>query len=116
MVPWVYIPVRTAGPGMPLVTNYNKNVPITKDFSVMTFYPYACSVMPMEEKGGFDIVISNPPYIRIQGFNEEDKKYLKDFYHSAKKKFDTYILFIERGLKLLKDGGYFGFIIPNLRT
>ncbi len=44
-----------AGPGMPLVSNYDQNIPITKDFGIMTFYPYACSVMPMEDKGGFDI-------------------------------------------------------------
>lgn len=44
-----------AGPGMPLVTNYNKGIPITEDFSVMTFYPYTCSVIPMEDKGGYDI-------------------------------------------------------------
>lgn len=69
----------------------------------------------MQEKG-FDVVIGNPPYIRIQGFSEEDKKYLKDYYISAKRKFDTYILFIERALKLLKEGGYFGFIIPNKFT
>ncbi len=44
-----------AGPGMPLVTSYNKNIPITKDFNVMTFYPYTCSVMPMDDIGGYDI-------------------------------------------------------------
>ena len=44
-----------AGPGMPLVTNYDQNIPITKDFNVMTFYPLTSSVTPMEDKGGFNI-------------------------------------------------------------
>lgn len=44
-----------AGPAMPLVTNYDNSIPITKDFSVMTFYPQTCSVVPMEDKGGYDI-------------------------------------------------------------
>jgi ABC-type uncharacterized transport system involved in gliding motility auxiliary subunit len=44
-----------AGPAMPLVTNYDKSITITQDFSVMTFYPQACSVIPMEDKGGYDI-------------------------------------------------------------
>ena len=44
-----------AGPAMPLVTNYSGDIAITKDFNVMTFYPQATSVMPMEEKGGYDI-------------------------------------------------------------
>jgi len=42
-----------AGPGMPLVTHYDQQHPITKDFNIMTFYPYACSLTPMSDKGGF---------------------------------------------------------------
>ncbi len=44
-----------AGPGMPLVTQYDHNNPITKDFNIMTFYPLACSVTPMSDKGGYQI-------------------------------------------------------------
>ncbi len=44
-----------AGPGMPLVTTYDKNHAITKEFNIMTFYPLACSVTPMENKGGYTI-------------------------------------------------------------
>lgn len=44
-----------AGPGMPLVTNYDHNNPITKEFNIMTFYPLACSVAPMADKGGYQI-------------------------------------------------------------
>jgi ABC-type uncharacterized transport system involved in gliding motility auxiliary subunit len=44
-----------AGPGMPLVTTYDQNVPITKDFSIMTIYPLTSSVTPMEDKKGYDI-------------------------------------------------------------
>ncbi|NOX88568.1 MAG: GldG family protein [Calditrichaeota bacterium] len=44
-----------AGPGMPLVTKYDSNNQITKDFNIMTFYPLACSVTPMKDKDGFKI-------------------------------------------------------------
>lgn len=44
-----------AGPGMPLVTEYDEAHVITKDFSVMTFFPYASSLKPMDEKGGYKI-------------------------------------------------------------
>jgi ABC-type uncharacterized transport system involved in gliding motility auxiliary subunit len=44
-----------AGPGMPLVTNYDQSIPITKDFSIMTIYPLTSSVTPMEDKKGYDI-------------------------------------------------------------
>jgi ABC-type uncharacterized transport system involved in gliding motility auxiliary subunit len=44
-----------AGPGMPLVTNYDQSIRITKEFNVMTFYPYASSVTPMSEKDGYTV-------------------------------------------------------------
>jgi ABC-type uncharacterized transport system involved in gliding motility auxiliary subunit len=44
-----------AGPGMPLVTTYDQNIPITKDFNIMTIYPLTSSVMPMEDTKGYDI-------------------------------------------------------------
>jgi len=44
-----------AGPAMPLVTNYNQDLAITKGFSVMTFYPNTSSVTPMDDKEGYDI-------------------------------------------------------------
>lgn len=45
-----------AGPAMPLVTNYPENHVITGDFgNVMTFYPQASSVFPLDEKGGYNM-------------------------------------------------------------
>ena len=63
--------------------------------------------------GGFDIIVGNPPYIRVQTIKESDKAYLIKNYFSATGKFDLYILFIERALTLLRGGGRFSFIIPN---
>jgi ABC-type uncharacterized transport system involved in gliding motility auxiliary subunit len=44
-----------AGPGMPLVTTYDQSIAITKDFKMMTFYPYTSSVIAKEDKGEYDI-------------------------------------------------------------
>ena len=44
-----------AGPGMPLVTKYDQTHPITKGFNIMSFYPYASSLTPESDKGGFKI-------------------------------------------------------------
>ena len=46
-------------------------------------------------KGGFDIVIGNPPYIRRTSIPEEDKSQYELLYHSAKKQYDIYLLFIK---------------------
>ncbi|MEJ2053159.1 MAG: GldG family protein [Calditrichaceae bacterium] len=43
------------GPAVPIVQNYDKNHAITKDFGVMTFFPYASSVTPEQDKGGYNI-------------------------------------------------------------
>lgn len=62
------------------------------------------------EQGGFDVVIGNPPYIRIQTLPELDRDYYRAKYRSAHGSFDIYVLFIEKALALLKDGGRLGFI------
>ncbi len=67
-------------------------------------------------KGGFDIIIGNPPYLRIQGLQEnygDQIDYLKNKYESAVKRFDLYLLFLEKGFSLLKDSGKLGFINPH---
>jgi len=64
------------------------------------------------QNGGFDIVIGNPPYIGFHGFKSE-KDYLKELYLSATGKFDLYLPFIEKGLKLIKNRGFFGYICPT---
>lgn len=63
------------------------------------------------DNGGFDIVIGNPPYIGFH--NVPDKEYYKDHYYSANGKYDFYVLFIERGMKLACSHGFVSFICPS---
>jgi len=67
--------------------------------------------------GGFDAVIGNPPYIRIQSLKETDSNQLSHFkavYKSAKQgNYDIYVLFIELALKLLNQSGLSGYIVPS---
>lgn len=65
------------------------------------------------KNGGFDCVIGNPPYVRIQGFPAEQIEYLASHYESAQGNADLYVSFIERGFKLLSERGRFGMIVPN---
>ena len=66
------------------------------------------------KNGGFDAVIGNPPYIRIQNIPDENKKYLHENWYSARNgNVDIYYAFIELGLNLLNENGKVGFITPN---
>jgi hypothetical protein len=65
------------------------------------------------KEGGFDAVIGNPPYVRIQGSPKAQTDYLTQHYCSVTGNCDLYVSFAERGFTLLRDGGLFGFILPN---
>jgi len=67
-----------------------------------------------EYKGGFDVVIGNPPYVFARdNFEQEEKDFYIEKYTSAKYQINTYLLFIEKFVHLLKYKGIYGLIIPN---
>lgn len=67
-------------------------------------------------KGGFDVVIGNPPYLRVQGLREsfeKESQYFETKFQSATGRFDIYVLFIERSLQLRAPEGRVSFILPH---
>ena len=71
------------------------------------------------KKKGFDFIIGNPPYLRVQGLNEfhgNEIAYYSNKYKSAVKRYDMYLLFIERSFELLNSTGDLGFICPHKFT
>lgn len=69
-----------------------------------------------KEKGGFDIVIGNPPYIDSEDmvrYIPEVREYCKQKYKSAKGNWDIFIIFIELGIILAKKEGNISYIVPN---
>lgn len=77
-------------------------------------------------RGGFDCVVSNPPYVKLQNFRKvepELAEYLRNahdgqgnrvYESTARNNFDLYLPFIERGTRLLNPHGYMGYIAPSL--
>lgn len=65
------------------------------------------------EKGGFDVVIGNPPYVQLQSMGAMSNVYAQCGFETYNKSADLYCLFTERGYNLLKDGGMQSFIMPN---
>lgn len=63
---------------------------------------------------GFDVVIGNPPYIRVQNLEHSIIDYFKSNYKSFFQKADIYLLFIEKAIFLLKENSGLSFINPTL--
>jgi hypothetical protein len=68
-------------------------------------------------RAGFDCIIGNPPYIRVQELNkwafEECEFYKWKYKSAAKGNYDIYVVFTERALSLLAPDGLLGFIMPH---
>lgn len=78
------------------------------------------------ESGGFDCVVGNPPYVKLQNFRRieahaaeflvsGDREDGTPYYCSTRTgNFDLYLPFIEKGLSLLSPDGRMGYIAPSV--
>ena len=64
-------------------------------------------------KGGFDIVIANPPYVDIKALTKKDVKLYFEYYSTAENRINLYSIFIEKGLLLASSRGVLCYINPN---
>ncbi|GLU43280.1 Eco57I restriction-modification methylase domain-containing protein [Allomuricauda sp. NBRC 101325] len=85
-----------------------------KPFEWNTEFPF------LNETNGFDAIIGNPPYVRIQNlvkFSPEEVKYYQDdvsgFGVAKKDTIDKYYVFIQQAIALLNPTGFLGYIVPN---
>jgi len=67
--------------------------------------------------GSFDVIIGGPPFIRLQDLHrtqpERVEEYKRQFASARCGSFDLYMLFIEKSLRLLCEGGRLGFSVSN---
>jgi hypothetical protein len=77
----------------------------------------APSIGQVMRSGGFDCVIGNPPYVRQESISEF-KEYFERHYDAFHGVADLYAYFMEKGLCLLREGGYYSVIVSSsfLRT
>lgn len=85
----------------------NPNIAGEKAFDWQTAFP------KVFERGGFDVVIGNPPYVQIQSIKELSDSLEKQNYQTFEKTGDLYCLFYEKGNQLLKPNGLLGYITSN---
>lgn len=65
----------------------------------------------------FDLIVANPPFLNIRRlaeiYDSTARARLRTDFETARGNFDLYVLFIERAMHWLRNGGRAGFITPN---
>ena len=61
---------------------------------------------------GFDLVIGNPPYISLEAFSAQEREALRSKFPQFERKFETSVLFMVEGFKLLHNAGILSYIAP----
>ena len=100
--------LRTLTKDKPL-TNLDDNI---KSGNSITEFDFNEEFSEVFAKGGFDVVIGNPPYVK--------QERLKDVKHVLEEKYltfmgtaDLYCYFYELGINILRSGGILGYITSN---
>ncbi|HLE74792.1 MAG TPA: N-6 DNA methylase [Candidatus Bathyarchaeia archaeon] len=68
------------------------------------------------DNGGFDVVIGNPPYVRVQQLKYEEIDFFKAHYNVAHERIDISLMFFELASKLIRSDGKIGFISSSQFT
>ena len=68
------------------------------------------------EKGGFDVVIGNPPYVDSETMTKSiplQREYMTKTFDCAKGNWDLFVVFMEKSVNITNVGGCTSLIIPN---
>lgn len=68
---------------------------------------------PIFAKGGFDVIIGNPPYVKLETIKDVSKQLENIGFKTFDKRGDLYVLFVEKGFQVLKSNGLISYIMPN---
>lgn len=82
------------------------------DLAVSKAFGWRAQFPDIFRNGGFDIIIGNPPYFKIR---EDDPIKKTAVYNEIKSgMMNISAVFINQGLKLIKDNGFMGMIVPKM--
>lgn len=83
-----------------------------------TAFDWAAAFPEVMQHGGFDVIVGNPPYVKLQNLKMAGAaliNFLVQKYFCAQAgNFDLYLPFVERGISLLNSSGLLGFIAPSM--
>lgn len=91
--------------------NYSLSLLSDDDKFRLNIFDWSDEFPFLKYSNGFDCVIGNPPYLYSAG--SEYNLYFNSEFQFCEYQTDFYVYFVERGLKILRDGGLMGYIIPD---
>ena len=93
--------------------NHLKHSDIKLEYKFKNLTPLADAFKPRTEKGGFDVVIGNPPYVHLEKIKETSIALKNAGYETYHSQGDIYCVFVEKGINVLKPNGIISYIMPN---
>ena len=85
-----------------------------KNYQLPWFNIKKCNAFLLDKAEKYDYVIGNPPYVFIRNIPEAQRKIIESCnFETFNGQYDYYQIFIELGIKLLKNQGLLGYIIPD---
>jgi REP element-mobilizing transposase RayT/type I restriction-modification system DNA methylase subunit len=89
-------------------------LPILQQVSMLTcLYQSYDDAFCDEYLGGFDVIIGNPPYVKLETNKLLSEQISKLGYETFEKRGDLYVLFVEKGFGIVKENGIISYIMPN---
>lgn len=90
---------------------------MTHKNKVRNFFPWKLFFVDVfREKGGFDVIIANPPYVDSEFMVkhlQKEREYISANFDTAQGNWDLYIPFLEHSNNMVNEDGFYTFITPN---
>lgn len=89
-----------------------KNFKTDEIINIYSKFPVYCKNI-LFEKGKYDFIAGNPPYIRLQNISEQDRNIIENTFGSATGRYDLYVCFMEKLITMLENNGKISLITSN---
>jgi len=85
-----------------------------KEYKIPVFDIFNKDTLQFNFNNKYDYVVGNPPYLFIRAIPQDYRKIIEKLpLETNKGQYDYYQIFIELGIKNLKEGGKMGYIVPD---
>ncbi|MHA2035461.1 MAG: HsdM family class I SAM-dependent methyltransferase [Promethearchaeota archaeon] len=85
-----------------------------KEYHLPLFNIKNFDAMTIIKSEQFDFVVGNPPYLFIRDIPKEHRQIIKKMdFKTGQGQYDYFQIFIELGIKILKNKGLLGYIVPD---